>query len=220
MRLRNNPNALNICENSSYFLKVNNLVNKKISDLYKNNNKKNYIEIGSGKGGFLWENAYKNSNINYLGIEKFLTVIAKSIKKYETNEKKLNNILLTCLDANEITSFISEKSVDKIFLNFSDPWPKKRHCKRRLIDINFLNKYEIILKKDGLIEFKTDNDNLFEYCLEQIELKHNIEIIAKTIDLHNLPNDDYLKINNIETEYEKKFVANNIKIKKIIFCFK
>lgn len=221
MRLRNNPNALNEALKSNYFKDLSNIKKIAIEDLFKNNLKaKLFLEIGSGKGDFLWKIAKENTNANFLGIEKSSTIILKALNKYQKNEDDLNNVLLCLADANKIDELFEPRSFDGLYLNFSDPWPKKRHARRRLVDINFLNKYEKILKHKAFIEFKTDDLNLFNYCIEQINLiKETFKIIDQTNDLHNLPNSHYLKQKNITSEYEEKFKLKNKKINKIIFEF-
>lgn len=219
MRLRNNPKAINDCLKSNYFIDITKINDKNIIDCFKNKLNKTYLEIGSGKGKFLFESATRNPNINYLGIEKFVTIIAKAINNYEKQEKKVENLLLAWIDADKLDRFFN-KNIDKIILNFSDPWPKTRHAKRRLVHINYLKKYKKILRKNGIIEFKTDNENLFKFCLEQITAYKNIHVIDKTYDLYSLDDSNKLKKYNIQTEYEKKFLQKKIKIKKIIFTFK
>lgn len=215
MRLRNNPNALTKCNASRYFKSLDELKDFK----FKNNNAI-CLEVGSGKGGFLWNQARLHPEINYVGLEKFITVIGKAIYRYESSEQKLDNIILSFGDAEKLLDIFPPKSFDIIYLNFSDPWPKKRHAKRRLVDIRFLKLYDQLLKPNGWIEFKTDNDGLFEYYLEQIELMQNVNVINQTSDLYSLNLDNELIAKNIATEYEKKFVSQGIKIKKIVFNFK
>ncbi|QMT98792.1 tRNA (guanosine(46)-N7)-methyltransferase TrmB [Mycoplasma tullyi] len=181
-------------------------------------NKTNALEIGSGKGGFIYQKALTNSDINYLGIEKNATVILKMINKCE-NLEQLNNLFIINGDFALIDEQFPQASFDQIYLNFSDPWPKKRHAKKRLVDQAFLNKYQRILKPNGTIEFKTDNDQLFSYALEMINSLEQIKIIAYTNDLHSLDiNDDLLK-DNVITEYEHRFINLKKNINKIVFKF-
>lgn len=221
MRLRNNPNALKESLKSNYFKDLSNITKTTTKDLFKNNsNLKAFLEIGSGKGDFLWKIAKENMDANFLGVEKSSTIILKALNKYQKNENTLSNLLLCLADANKIDELFANKSFNGLYLNFSDPWPKKRHAKRRLIDISFLNKYKKILKPESVIEFKTDDLDLFNYCIEQINLiKKEIQIIDQTNDLYNLPNTHYLKQKNITSEYEEKFISANKKINKIIFKF-
>ena len=171
-----------------------------------NNNNPIYIEIGMGKGKFIVENAIKNPNINYIGIEKFDSVLVRAIEKVE--ELDISNLKFIRMDAFRIDE-VFNKEIDKIYLNFSDPWPKERHAKRRLTSHIFLEKYDKIFKSDSMIEMKTDNIDLFNYSVNSLrEYGYDIEYL--TNDLHNE------NIDNIMTEYEEKFSNLNIKINKLI----
>ncbi len=158
-----------------------------------------HIEIGMGKGQFITELATANPRINYIGIEKYSSVLLRAIQKLE--ECSLPNLVFIRMDAEYITDVFDEDEIDRIYLNFSDPWPKERHAKRRLMSGNFLDKYTHILKKDGYIEFKTDNRPLFDYALLEVPAA-GWEIVKKTYDLHNDPE---MIEGNIMTEYEEKF---------------
>ena len=159
-----------------------------------------------GKGDFIINNAIKYPDINFIGIEKFDSVIVRAIQK--SNELELNNLFLIRLDALNLEN-IFDKEVDKIYLNFSDPWPKDRHAKRRLTSPKFLNIYENIFKNDNIIEMKTDNIDLFNYSIESLkENNYNIEYL--TNDLHKET------VDNIKTEYEEKFSSKGIKINKLV----
>ncbi len=202
MRLRNVKNKDEILNNTTY-LEVNPKDNiNKWKEVFKNDNPI-HIEIGMGKGDFIIENALTYPNINFIGIEKYSSVLARAIEKL--NDKDIPNLRLIRMDANFIEEVFNHE-VDVIYLNFSDPWPKKRTAKRRLTSDNFLEKYKSIFKKDNIIIMKTDNMNLFEYSLES--LSRNGYVLEKvSLDLHNSDIE-----NNIETEYERKFVlkGNNI----------
>lgn len=157
------------------------------------------IEIGMGKGRFIMQMAEENPEINFIGIEKYSSVLLRAIQKMEQNE--LPNLRFIRMDAEDITEVFEKGEVDRIFLNFSDPWPKDRHAKRRLPSKEFLKRYDEILKKDGVIEFKTDNRDLFNFAVEQLEpAGWKAEVI--TYDLHH---DPVLCEGNIMTEYEEKF---------------
>ena len=158
-----------------------------------------HIEIGMGKGQFLHTLAKQNPEINYIGIERYSSVLLRAIQKMEGDE--VTNLKFICIDAKEITDVFGEGEVDKIYLNFSDPWPKDRHAKRRLPSKEFLARYDVILKKDGFLEFKTDNRGLFDFAVEELpEAGWKAQVI--TYDLHN---DAELSKGNIMTEYEEKF---------------
>lgn len=205
MRLKKVKNASVIIEEGKYIEK-NYLDYKGKWNTYFNNNNPIYIEIGMGKGKFITENAINNPNINYIGIEKFDSVIARAIEK--SNELDINNLVLVRMDAEKIDEVFSNE-VDKIFLNFSDPWPKARHEKRRLTSKQFLDKYLQISRNKTVIEMKTDNDDLFNYSCESL-LENDFDITYKTNDLHKE------NVDNITTEYEEKFSNLGIKINKLI----
>lgn len=170
------------------------------------------IEIGMGKGRFLHTLAKENPDINYVGIEKYSSVLLRAIQKME--EDALPNLLFIRMDAEEITDVFAPGEVDRIYLNFSDPWPKDRHAKRRLPSRQFLTRYDMILKKDGRIEFKTDNRDLFDFAVEELkEAGWKADVI--TYDLHA---DEALMQGNIMTEYEEKFSAAGNPICKYIIC--
>lgn len=209
MRLRNIKNKKEIIENSKYIILNPKEYKGKWNDLFGNNNPI-YIEIGMGKGKFIIENAMKYKNINFIGIEKYDTVIAKALKKAENY--KIKNLKLIRIDAKELND-VFNKEIDLIYLNFSDPWPKERHQKRRLTHKNFLKIYDELFRKDKCIILKTDNKSLFEYSVCSFS---NYGYIIKNInvDLHNSDENDI-----ITTEYEDKFVNNGNIIYKVM-CIK
>lgn len=170
-----------------------------------NNNNPIYIEIGMGKGDFIVENAKRYSNINFIGIEKYDSVIVRAIQK--SNELELNNLKIVRMDAKNLEQ-VFNKEIDLIYLNFSDPWPKERHAKRRLTSPNFLSIYDKIFKGDRKIVMKTDNLDLFNYSLDSLA-EYGYIIEKKTNNL------DCLNEENIMTEYEKKFFNKGIKINKL-----
>ncbi len=173
-----------------------------------------YIEIGMGKGRFIIENALKHPDIHYIGIEMYESVMIKATRKLDSmpEDKRPCNLRFIRMDARYINDFFPEESVDKIFLNFSDPWPKTRHAHRRLPAQPFLERFHRILITDGEIEFKTDNTDLFDFAMEEYK-KAGFSMVFYSYDLHN--NADEMK-KNIMTEYEEKFAAKGNKICKYV----
>lgn len=198
MRLRNVKNKeiiLNSCEI---------LINepKSFKGLWKtvfDNNNPIYIEIGMGKGDFIIQNALRYPNINFIGIEKYDSVLVRAIEKLPEG---ISNLKFIRMDAKEIDE-VFNKEIDRLYLNFSDPWPKDRHYKRRLTSYVFLNKYENIFKNEKEIHQKTDNRNLFEFSLVSL-VENGYKLEEVSLDLHNSGRE-----NIIMSEYEKKFVTKN-----------
>lgn len=171
-----------------------------------------HIEIGMGKGQFLHAMAKEHPEINYIGIEKYSTVLLRAVQKMEAEE--LPNLKFLRMEAEEIAEVFGEGEVARIYLNFSDPWPKDRHAKRRLPSREFLARYDHILAKDGWIEFKTDNRALFDFAVEELE-PAGWKARVITYDLHA---DAQLMVGNVMTEYEEKFSAmGNPICKYVIF---
>lgn len=207
MRLRNVPESKGILEDSKYVIK-NIVENKgKWKALFGNDNPI-HLEIGTGKGKYLVASALKNPGINYIGIERYSSVLYKAILKLQSIEE-VDNIRFINIEADKIEEIFAEGEISKILLNFSDPWPKDRHAKRRLNSKEYLARYNKILEKSGFIEMKTDNVDLFNFGLEQAkEAGWNIEV--HTYDLHG---SDMCE-GNIMTEYEEKFSSKGNKICK------
>lgn len=184
----------------------------KIQDIFKEK-RHLQIEIGMGKGQFIRNMAIKNPDINFIGIEKYESVLMKAIQRKRNleTEKEIDNLRFLCADARKLAEIFHVGEVDKIFLNFSDPWPKDRHANRRLTSPDFLNIYDTILKKDGVIEFKTDNKGLFEYSLEVIK-DSKWKLNYCSFDFHSEKESE----GNIMTEYEEKFAGQGNKICKMI----
>lgn len=169
-----------------------------------------HIEIGMGKGKFIYTMAKEHPEINYVGIEKYSSVLLRAVQKM--SQEELPNLKFLRMDAENIAGTFGVGEVDRIYLNFSDPWPKDRHAKRRLPSREFLARYDRILKKDGRLEFKTDNRELFDFALEELEpAGWKAEIV--TYDLHS---DEGLMQGNVMTEYEEKFSAQGNPICKYI----
>ena len=203
MRLKHIKGSESIIENSEVVIKNPTNYKGKWKNVFKNNNTI-YLEVGMGKGSFLIEHARRNKNINYIGFEKYPSVLLKAIETIEN--EGLDNIKIICDDASHIDK-IFYKEISKLYLNFSDPWPKKRHEKRRLTSKVFLDKYNSIFKGLKVIEQKTDNDSLFEYSVNSFKNSHYL-IIKK--------NRNYF--DDIRTEYENKFIikGKNINYVKVI----
>ena len=208
MRLRNVKNKEKIMSNSQTLIRNYKELKGKWNKLFDNNNPI-YIEIGMGKGDFILGNALKYPNINFIGIEKYDSVIARAIEKIEGIEDIPNNLRIIRMDAKEIEDAF-DKEIDKIYLNFSDPWPKKRHAERRLTSNTFLKRYDSIYKNNCEIIMKTDNVNLFEFSLETLS-QYGYYFEKISFDLHNSD-----VVDNIMTEYEKKFTEKGIKINYLV----
>ena len=170
-----------------------------------------HIEIGMGKGRFLNTLAKQNPQINYVGIEKYSSVLLRAIQKMEEDE--LSNLKFIRMDAEDIDKVFGKGEVDRIYLNFSDPWPKDRHAKRRLPSRQFLARYDVILKKEGTLEFKTDNRPLFDFSVEELKTSELFVLDQLSYDLHN---DSKMNQGNIMTEYEAKFSSMGNPICKLI----
>ena len=204
MRLKKVKGANEIIEKGVYYVENPYQYKGSWNKCFGNNNPI-YVEIGMGKGDFIIENAKRYKNINFIGIEKFDSVIVRAIQK--SNELELDNLKIVRIDANKLNE-IFDKEIDTIYLNFSDPWPKDRHAKRRLTSEVFLDIYDKIFVSRNRIVMKTDNINLFDYSLETLT-NHGYEILYKNNDLNCLSED------NVMTEYEKRFYNFGVKINKL-----
>ena len=204
MRLKNVKGANEIIIKGTYYVD-NPLEYKSNWNKVFGNNNPIYIEIGMGKGNFIIENAKRYKDINFIGIEKYDSVIVRAIQK--SNELELDNLKIVRIDANKLND-IFDKEIDTIYLNFSDPWPKDRHAKRRLTSPVFLSIYDNVFKDRKRIIMKTDNIDLFNYSIDSLS-NYEYDIIFNTNDLNCLDED------NIMTEYESKFYNKGIKINKL-----
>ena len=209
MRLRNIPGADEVIASSPYCVQDAASLAGNWQSIFPQKQPL-HIEIGMGKGRFLHTLAKSNPQINYVGIEKYSSVLLRAIQKMETDP--LPNLRFIRMDAEEISEVFAEEEIDRIYLNFSDPWPKDRHAKRRLPSREFLKRYDTFLKKDGILEFKTDNRPLFDFAVEELPFA-GWEAIVITYDLHH---DEELVKGNIMTEYEEKFSAMGNPICKYI----
>lgn len=199
MRLRNVPGSRDMIAESRFTIKNETEYKGKWSRVFGNDNPV-HIEIGMGKGQFIMTLAEENLDINYIGIEKYSSVLVRAIEKQE--EKDLPNLFFIRMDAENIADVFAAGEVGRIYLNFSDPWPKDRHAKRRLTSLQFLERYEKILDREGHVIFKTDNKDLFDFSLEQVREAPHWTLLNYTYDLHH---SEYVE-GNIMTEYETRFV--------------
>lgn len=218
MRLRNIPRAGEILKQSSFVIKNETVYKGRwSSEIFKNNNPI-HLEIGMGKGQFLLTLAQQHPSVNYIGIERYSSVLLRAIEKLspplsDTSYTVPRNLRFICMDASAINTVFAPQEIDRIYLNFSDPWPKARHAGRRLTSPEYLDRYERILQTGGQIEFKTDNQSLFDFSVETLNSSNRWEITALTCDLHH---DSSMNSGNIMTEYEEKFSSMNNPIYKLI----
>lgn len=209
MRLRHIPGAEDIIEANPYVIQKPEEHKGRWKQQVFSNNHPIHIEVGMGKGRFIMELASKNPEINYIGIERYPTVLLKALQK--RNQIELPNIYFMCIDAKNMEEIFAPGEVAMIYLNFSDPWPKARYAKRRLTSVPFMKIYNKILLGEGTVEFKTDNRELFDYSLESIP-EAGWQIRNHTFDLHH----SSMAEGNVMTEYEEKFSAEGKPICKLI----
>ena len=201
MRLRNVRNAKEIVDNSDYVVHNPFEYKGKYKELFGNENPIR-LEVGMGKGDFIINMALKYPDINFIGLEKYESIVCRAIQKLEN--KEIKNLKLIVIDALELGN-IFDKEIECLYLNFSDPWPKKRHARRRLTSEVFLPIYDQIFKGDKLIVQKTDNVGLFESSIVSLST-YGYVIEEISLDLASTDKD------NVETEYESKFKAQGIRI--------
>ncbi len=217
MRLRNIPRAEGVLAASPEVLKNPEQFCGAFRQTVFQNTNPLHIEIGMGKGQFLLTLALQNPSVNYIGIERYSSVLLRPVEKLASmqaaGETVPANLRFICMDAADISQVFAPGEVDRIYLNFSDPWPKARHARRRLTSLEYLARYDKILAPDGQVEFKTDNRDLFDFSLEQIETSPVWTLAACTFDLHH---DPLLNQGNIMTEYEEKFSSMDHPICKLI----
>lgn len=204
MRLRNKPWAQKLVKEHPEAILNEPNIDEKINweERFADFSKPLAIEIGSGKGQFITTLAKQHPEMNFIGVE-LQTTAAGMILRTKL-EEGINNLQLMCADAANIAYYLPENSVDVLYLNFSDPWPKTRHEKRRLTYKSFLDKYRKVLKPEGHLEFKTDNRGLFEYSLVSLN-NYGMKFEHVSVDLHH--DEDEIAARNVETEYEHKFAA-------------
>ena len=210
MRLRKKPHTFEKLENFSDFVTVEKIDSSRAGNWRKlfGNENPLYVELGTGKGDFICKTAEINPAINFVGLEMEAEVVLKAARKID--EKNLHNVKIIVFNINNIEEIFAENEIDRLYINFCDPWPKKKHAKRRLTYITFLQKYKKILKPAGEIHFKTDNHALFDFSIEQFELA-SFKLREISYDLHaNEPPE------NIRTEYENRFSAEGVTINRLV----
>lgn len=211
MRLKNVPGAREAVESSPWVLQDAKSQKGRWADVFGNDHPID-LEVGMGKGKFLTELALRHPERNYVGIERYSSVLFRALQKREALEQELPNVRYLCIDAADLPEIFAPGEASAIYLNFSDPWPKDRHAKRRLTSRQFLTRYAQILPADGRVEFKTDNQDLFTFSLEEQKAAGwTLEVC--TWDLHH---DEKLMRENVMTEYEEKFSSKGNPICKMI----
>lgn len=212
MRLRNIPRARDIINTHSVIIRKPEEQKGCWSEVF-GNRAPVYVEIGMGKGQFLLTMAMQHPEINFVGIERYSSVLLRAVELYDTEKFcGLQNVRFICMDARELANIFAPGEAGRIYLNFSDPWPKARHAKRRLTCGEFLSLYDQVLAPRGQVEFKTDNTELFRFSLEQAR-EAGWQILAHTYDLHH---NERMNRGNIMTEYEEKFSAKGNPVNKMI----
>ena len=208
MRLRNVPGARETIIENQFSVQQPEQMKGKWAEVFQNDHPI-HIEVGMGKGQFIIEMARRNPEVNYIGIEKYSSVLVRAVEKLEDFEQ--DNLRLIRMDAENIEEVFDKDEVDRIYLNFSDPWPKDRHAKRRLTSTRFLERYDNILTPEGRVMFKTDNKDLIDFSLEQVEEAGWI-LESHTYDLHHSEYNE----GNVMTEYEEKFSAKGNPICRLV----
>lgn len=209
MRLRNIKGAEEFIANSIYVIQKPQEYRGKWNTFFENENPL-HIEIGMGKGKFIHTLAARNPHINYIGIEMYSSVLYRAIEKRQ--EADLPNLFFIRMDARNLGDVFDRSEIGRIYLNFSDPWPKERHAKRRLTSPLFLEIYDTVLDPNGTVCFKTDNRSLFDYSLETIEETSPWRVKDVTYDLHG----SSFAAENVMTEYEEKFSSKGMPIHRLV----
>ncbi len=215
MRLRNIPGSKEVITESTYVVQTPESYKGKWKELFSNDNPI-HIEVGMGKGRFIMDMASLHPEVNYLGIEMYDSVLLRAVQKREQREEQtkesLENLFFIRMDARLLPEIFEKGEVERVYLNFSDPWPKERHAKKRLTSRQFLERYDQILQEGGLVEFKTDNRDLFDFSLEEVK-ESGWTLLAHTYDLHHTSD---MVEGNVMTEYEEKFSSMGNPIHKMI----
>lgn len=210
MRLRKVKGAVETVHESNFVVKDAAVYKGKWNTLFKNDNPI-HVEFGTGKGKFISTLALQNPNINYIGIERYDSVLVRALEKVDSLENPPSNLYFLCADAKNAEEYFADGEISEIYLNFSDPWPKARHAKRRLTSPFFMSIYNKLLSSSGSVCFKTDNRDLFDYSVDSIkECGWTLENVC--YDLHN----SEFAENNVMTEYEEKFSAKGNPIFRLV----
>ena len=211
MRLRNIPGSKEVIAESAYVIQEPQNNKGKCKEIFGNTHPV-HIEVGMGKGRFIMDMARLHPENNYIGIEMYDSVLLRAVQKREQLEEEIPNLYFVRMDARILPEVFEKGEVGRIYLNFSDPWPKERHAKRRLTSRQFLERYSEILSPQGRVEFKTDNRGLFEFSLEEVK-EAGWKLEAYTFDLHH---EKEMMEGNVMTEYEEKFSSMGNPIHKMI----
>ena len=212
-RLRNIPGAGEVLGQSEYVIDDPAALRGRWQSVFSEE-RPLYAELGMGKGRFITDMARLHPEYNYIGIERYSSVLLRAVQKLNgTGDGSSFHLRLLCADAGDIAELFAPGELDGIYLNFSDPWPKDRHAKRRLTAPGFLEKYAAVVRPGGRLEFKTDNVDLFDWSLETVEASPHWQLTERTWDLHADPE---MSNGNVLTEYEAKFAARGQKICKMI----
>ena len=212
MRLRNIRGSKDVIASCPFVVQEPESCRGRWAEIFGNENPI-HIEVGMGKGRFLMDMAVLHPEINYIGIEMYDSVLLRAVQKREKLETELKNLFFIRMDARQLPEVFAEGEVDRIYLNFSDPWPKARHARRRLTSPDFFARYDKVLVQDGQVEFKTDNRDLFDFSVESLGESETWGISECTYDLHH---DEIMNVGNIMTEYEEKFSSMDHPICKLI----
>ena len=212
MRLRNIRGSKDVIASCPFVVQEPESCRGRWAEIFGNENPI-HIEVGMGKGRFLMDMAVLHPEINYVGIEMYDSVLLRAVQKREKLETEIKNLFFIRMDARQLPEVFAEGEVDRIYLNFSDPWPKARHARRRLTSPEFFARYDKVLVQDGQVEFKTDNRDLFDFSVESLGESETWDISECTYDLHH---DEIMNVGNIMTEYEEKFSSMDHPICKLI----
>ena len=225
MRVRNIPRAESVLGASPYVIKNPSSCRGKWAENVFQSSSPIHIEIGMGKGQFLLTLAKQNPSVNYIGIERYSSVLLRAVEKLGESgtdsgdtacrnpADRFQNLRFVCCDAAGLPDFFAPGEISRIYLNFSDPWPKARHARRRLTSREYFSRYDLILARGGQVEFKTDNRALFDFSTGQLDSSDTWEIAGLTYDLHR---DGSMCAGNVMTEYEARFSSAGTPICKLI----